>query len=94
VLKPEECIFVPCLIMTHQEDLDSQQRGVTFYDRLEQLIPSELHIFLGIFEEHLRIIKLCGTISHRDHYYGRETSETGRMLMETPKVRFDLALIV
>lgn len=93
VLKPEECIFVPCLIMTHQENLDSQQRGVDFYDKLEPLLPSELHIFRVIFEEHLRIIKLCGTFPHRDHYYGRPTSETGRMLMENPKVRFDLPLI-
>jgi uncharacterized protein (DUF924 family)/Ca2+-binding EF-hand superfamily protein len=93
LLKPEECIFVPCLIMTHQEDLNSQERGVEFYNSLEDRLPSELHIFRTIFEEHLRIIKLCGTFPHRDHYYGRKTSEVGRMLMENPKVRFDLPLI-
>lgn len=93
VLKPEECLFVPCLIMTHQENAEDQQRGVIFYNELEPLLPSELHIFRTIFEEHLRIIKLCGTFPHRDHYYGRETSDVGRMLMENPKVRFDLPLI-
>jgi uncharacterized protein (DUF924 family)/Ca2+-binding EF-hand superfamily protein len=93
VLKPEECIFVPCLIMTHQENVDSQELGVKFYNSLEPKLPSELHIFRTIFEEHMRIIKLCGTFPHRDHYYGRETSDTGRMLMENPKVRFDLPLI-
>ncbi|KAF2671020.1 EF-hand [Microthyrium microscopicum] len=93
VLKPEECIFVPCLIMTHQENVEYQQWGVTFYNSLEPLLPSELHVFRTIFEEHLRIIKLCGTFPHRDHYYGRETCEVGRMLMENPKIRFDLPLI-
>lgn len=93
VLAPEECIFVPCLIMTHQEDVHDQQRGVDFYNKLEEKLPSELHIFRTIFEEHLRIISLCGTFPHRDHYYGRETSNVGKMLMENPKVRFDLPLI-
>jgi uncharacterized protein (DUF924 family) len=93
VLKPEECIFVPCLIMTHQENANDQEWGIEFYEKLEPLLPTELHIFRTIFEEHARIIKLCGTFPHRDHYYGRETSHTGRMLMENPKVRFDLPLI-
>lgn len=93
VLKPEECIFVPCLIMTHQENVEDQEWGVRFYEKLEPLLPMELHVFRTIFEEHLRIIKLCGTFPHRDHYYGRETSDIGRMLMENPKVRFDLPLI-
>ncbi|KAG4436484.1 hypothetical protein IFR05_008025 [Cadophora sp. M221] len=93
VLQPEECVFVPCLIMTHQENLEDQERGVRFYHQLEPSLPAELHIFRTIFEEHLRIIKLCGSFPHRDHYYGRETSDVGRMLMENPKVRFDLPLI-
>jgi uncharacterized protein (DUF924 family) len=93
VLKPEECIFVPCLIMTHQENTFDQEWGIEFYNKLEPLLPRELHIFRTILEEHCRIIKLCGTFPHRDHYYGRETSATGRMLMENPKVRFDLPLI-
>jgi len=93
VLTPEECIFVPCLIMTHQENDADQERGVAFYNKLEPKLPKELHIFRIIFEEHLRIIRLCGTFPHRDHYYGRETSDVGRMLMENPKVRFDLPLI-
>ena len=93
VLEPEECIFVPCLIMTHQENVADQEWGIRFYNQLEPLLPSELHIFRTILEEHCRIIKLCGTFPHRDHYYGRETSDTGRMLMENPKVRFDIPLI-
>jgi uncharacterized protein (DUF924 family)/Ca2+-binding EF-hand superfamily protein len=93
VLAPEECIFVPCLIMTHQENVADQQWGCNFYNTLEPHLPTELHIFRTIFEEHLRIIALCGTFPHRDHYYGRETSDVGRMLMENPKVRFDLPLI-
>ncbi|KAH9207111.1 hypothetical protein DL95DRAFT_314267, partial [Leptodontidium sp. 2 PMI_412] len=72
VLQPEECVFVPCLIMTHQENLEDQEWGVKFYEQLEPSLPSELHIFRTIFEEHLRIIKLCGTFPYRDHYYGRE----------------------
>lgn len=93
VLKSEECLFVPCLIMTHQENVKSQELGVEFYNKLEPHLPSELHIFRTIFEEHLRIIRLCGTFPHRDHYYGRETSAVGKMLMENPKVRFDLPLV-
>jgi uncharacterized protein (DUF924 family)/Ca2+-binding EF-hand superfamily protein len=93
VLTPEECIFVPCLIMTHQENVEDQEHGMRFYESLEPKLPTELHVFRSIFEEHLRIISLCGTFPHRDHYYGRTTSEVGRMLMENPKVRFDLPLI-
>jgi uncharacterized protein (DUF924 family) len=94
VLEPEECIFVPCLIMTHQENVNDQQWGVNFYGSLEPLLPTDLRsIFRTIFEEHHRIIRLCGTFPHRDHYYGRTTSDVGRMLMENPKVRFDLPLI-
>ena len=92
-LKPEECIFVPCLIMTHQENVVDQEWGLRFYYKLEHLLPTELHIFRVILEEHARIIRICGTFPHRDHYYGRDTSEAGQMLMENPKVRFDLPLI-
>jgi uncharacterized protein (DUF924 family)/Ca2+-binding EF-hand superfamily protein len=92
-LAPEECLFVPCLIMTHQENAADQEWGVNFYNKLEPKLPLELKVFRTIFEEHYRIIKLCGTFPHRDHYYGRKTSEVGRMLMENPKVRFDLPLI-
>jgi uncharacterized protein (DUF924 family)/Ca2+-binding EF-hand superfamily protein len=92
-LEPEECLFVPCLIMTHQESIADQTQGLQFYETLEPHLPSELHIFRTIFEEHLRIISLCGTFPHRDHYFGRTTSDIGRELMENPKLRFDLPLI-
>ena len=92
-LKPEECLFVPCLIMTHQENVEDQRAGVQFYEKLEGLLPTELRVFRTIFEEHLRIIEICGTFPHRDHYYGRPTSDRGRMIMENPKLRFDLPLI-
>lgn len=94
VLKPEERIFVPCLILTHQEDVKDQQLCVEEYMKFEALLPSGLHIFRTIFEEHYRIVDLCGCFPHRDHYYGRETTATGRMLMDNPKIRFDLPLIV
>lgn len=93
VLKPEECLFVPCLIMTHQENLADQALGLQFYDTLEPRLPSELRIFRTIFEEHHRIIQLCGSFPHRDHYYSRQTSAVGKELMENPKLRFDLPLI-
>jgi uncharacterized protein (DUF924 family)/Ca2+-binding EF-hand superfamily protein len=92
VLKPEECLFVPCLIMTHQENLADQEYGLRFYASLEPLLPPSLHIFRTIFEEHHRIIKLCGTFPHRDHYYNRKTSVVGKSLMDNPTVRFDLPL--
>ena len=79
--------------MTHQENLADQEYGLRFYETLEPKLPSELHVFRTIFEEHRRIISLCGTFPHRDHYYRRPTSKVGRMLMENPKVRFDLPLI-
>jgi uncharacterized protein (DUF924 family)/Ca2+-binding EF-hand superfamily protein len=92
VLKPEECIFVPCLVMTHHENLDDQEYGLRFYDSLEPLLPPSLRIFRTIFEEHHRIIKLCGTFPHRDHFYNRNTSVIGMSLMDNPSVRFDLPL--
>jgi len=51
VLRPEECIFVPCLIMTHQENLADQEYCLQFYDRLEPLLPPSLHIFRTILED-------------------------------------------
>jgi uncharacterized protein (DUF924 family) len=92
MLKPEECIFVPCLIMTHQENFADQEYGLRFYASLEPLLLPSLHIFRTIFEEHHRIIKLCGTFPHRDHYYNRNTSAIGKSLMDNPMVRFDLPL--
>jgi uncharacterized protein (DUF924 family)/Ca2+-binding EF-hand superfamily protein len=92
VLKPEECLFVPGLIMTHQENLADQEYGLRFYASLEPLLPASLSIFRTIFEEHHRIIKLCGTFPHRDHYYNRKTSAVGKSLMDNPTLRFDLPL--
>ncbi len=93
VLRPEECLFVPCLVMTHQENLADQKYGLEFYETLEPHLPTELHIFRTIFEEHHRVIYLCGSFPHRDHYYGRQTSSIGRSLMENPRLRFDLPLV-
>jgi uncharacterized protein (DUF924 family)/Ca2+-binding EF-hand superfamily protein len=93
VLRPEECLFVPCLILTHQENTADQQQCVKFYNDLEPMLPPDLHIFRTIFEEHLRTIELCGSFPHRDHYYHRETSPAGRELLENPRVRFDLPLV-
>jgi Ca2+-binding EF-hand superfamily protein/uncharacterized protein (DUF924 family) len=93
VLKPEECLFVPCLILTHQENVADQQACLRFWSKLEPLLPTELHVFRTIFEEHLRIVDLCGNFPHRDHYYGRTTSAVGKKLMDNPGLRFDLPLI-
>lgn len=92
-LKPEECLFVPCLILTHQENVADQQACLRFWNKLEPLLPTELHVFRTIFEEHLRIVDLVGNFPHRDHYYGRTTSEVGKKLMDNPGIRFDLPLI-
>lgn len=92
-LTPEEYLFVPCLILTHQENLEAQNQCVSYYDKVEPLLPPAFHIFRTIFEEHLKIISLCDVFPHRDHYYGRETSATGKMLMEDSTLRFDLPLV-
>jgi uncharacterized protein (DUF924 family)/Ca2+-binding EF-hand superfamily protein len=91
-LTPEECLFVPCLILTHQENIQDQDYCLKFYDSLEPLLPPSLHIFRTIFKEHHNIISLCGTFPHRDHYYNRTTSVIGKSLMDNPVVRFDLPL--
>jgi len=92
-LTTEECLFMPCLILTHQENLDAQKYCVAYYDTIEPQLQSEFQIFRTIFEEHLKIINICGVFPHRDHYYGRETSPAGRMLMEDSILRFDLPLV-
>jgi len=92
-LTPEECLFMPCLILTHQENIDAQKQCVSYYEKIEPYLQSEFRIFRTIFEEHLKIINICGFFPHRDHYYGRETSEAGRILMEDSTLRFDLPLI-
>jgi uncharacterized protein (DUF924 family)/Ca2+-binding EF-hand superfamily protein len=94
VLRPEECLFAPCLILTHQEDLQDQETCLQFYETLEPHLQSELRVFRTIFEEHHRIISICGAFPHRDHYHRRTTSKVGRMLMDNPKLRFDLPLTV
>jgi uncharacterized protein (DUF924 family)/Ca2+-binding EF-hand superfamily protein len=91
-LAPEECLFVPCLILTHQENVEDQNYCLEFYDSLEPLLSPSLHIFRMIFKEHQKIISLCGTFPHRDHYYNRTTSVIGKSLMDNPVVRFDLPL--
>lgn len=91
-LTPEECLFVPCLILTHQENVEDQDYCLEFYNSLEPLLPPSLHIFRTIFKEHQNIISLCGTFPHRDHYYNRTTSVIGKSLMDNPEVRFDLPL--
>jgi uncharacterized protein (DUF924 family)/Ca2+-binding EF-hand superfamily protein len=91
-LTPEECLFVPCLVLTHQENIQDQDYCLEFYDALEPLLPPSLHIFRTIFKEHHNIISLCGTFPHRDHYYNRTTSVVGKALMDNPVVRFDLPL--
>ncbi len=92
-LSPEECLFMPCLILTHQENLDAQKQCVSYYEKIEPYLQSEFRIFRTIFEEHLKIINICGLFPHRDHYYGRETSEAGRILMDDSTLRFDLPLM-
>ncbi|KAF2178369.1 EF-hand [Zopfia rhizophila CBS 207.26] len=92
-LKPEECFSVPCLILTHPENIKDQQACLRFYSKLEPLLPTELHVFRAIFEEHLRITDRCSCFPHHDHYYGRQTLEVGRKLMESPGLRFDFPLI-
>jgi Ca2+-binding EF-hand superfamily protein len=60
VLTPEECIFVPCLIMTHQENVAGQEQGVAFYNKLEPKLSTELHIFRTIFEELTTVLVSSG----------------------------------
>src|SRR5689334_15166892 len=85
-LKSEECLFVPCLILTHQENVADQQACLRFWRDLEPLPPTELHIFRTIFEEHLHIVDLCGNFPHRDHYYGRTISAAGQKMMDNPRL--------
>lgn len=92
-LTPEQCLFMPCLVLTHQEDLEAQQSCVAYYEKIEPNLQSEFRIFRTIFEEHLKIINICGTFPHRDHFYDRETSEAGKLLLEDPTLRFDLPLV-
>ena len=92
-LAPEEYLFVPCLILTHQENLEAQKQCVSYYEQIEPSLQPAFHIFRTIFEEHLKIINLCGVFPHRDHYYGRETSAAGKLLMEDSTLRFDLPLV-
>ena len=84
---------MPCLILTHQENLDAQKHCVAYYEKIEPHLESEFQIFRTIFEEHLKIINICSVFPHRDHYYGRETSPSGRLLMEDSTLRFDLPLV-
>lgn len=42
-LVPEvECLLVPCLILTHQENLSDQKACLEIYERLEPRLPPNL----------------------------------------------------
>lgn len=92
-LTSEECLFVPCLVLTHQENLEAQEQCVSYYEKIEPNLIPEFRSFRTIFEAHLKIINICGVFPHRDHYFGRETSEAGKILLEDPTLRFDLPLV-
>ncbi|KAG9236607.1 hypothetical protein BJ875DRAFT_455929 [Amylocarpus encephaloides] len=93
-LAPEECLFIPCLIMTHQENVEDQRYCLAYYEKLEPHLSSELQVFRTIFQEHLEVVTKCGCFPHRDRYYGRQTTDIGRELMANPKLRYDRPLMV
>ena len=43
-LTPEECLFMPCLILTHQEEFAAQKQCVTYYEQIEPHLHSEFSI--------------------------------------------------
>lgn len=64
-LTPGECLFVPCLVLTHQEDLNAQKQCLAYYEQIEPDLPSEFRIFRTIFEEHLKIINIYFALTCR-----------------------------
>jgi uncharacterized protein (DUF924 family) len=54
-LTPEECLFVPCLVLTHQESLEAQEQCVAYYEQIEPDLMPEFRSFRTIFEAHLKI---------------------------------------
>ncbi len=90
-LPPLHQLFVPELILTHQEDVAAQRQCVEWFERLRNELPPKFQCFQRIFEKHLAVIERFGHFPHRNSLLGRPTTDEERNFLLDAENRFDLA---
>jgi len=91
-----ECIFMPCLVLTHSENIQLQELCLKiWHTNVENRLPKDdpLNIFRGIFEKHFQVIKRFGRFPHRNVILKRETTKEEAVFLEDLTFRFDMPLI-
>merc|ERR1712179_563609 len=78
-LSPLECIFLPCLVLTHSENLHLQELCVEIWSNYVMSKVSGSNrlfvIFDGLFRHKLSVIQRFGRFPHRNKLLGRNTTE-------------------
>jgi len=95
-LTPLECIFMPCLVLTHAENIHLQEMCVEIWNHYvqPQLPPGNpFFIFEGIFRNHLTVIQQFGHFPHRNNIMNRTTTQSEVDCMAMAGFRFDLPLV-
>ena len=95
-LTPLQCIFLPCLVLTHSESVYSQQLCLDVWKnfvepRLDQ--ESNLKYFGDSFHHHWEVITKFGRFPHRNEILGRDTTEQEEAFLQDASYRFDLPQI-
>jgi uncharacterized protein (DUF924 family) len=96
-LTPIQCIFLPCLVLTHSESVYCQQLCLDVWTNfVETRLKKDSHImyFGKIFHHHWEVITKFGRFPHRNEILGRETSEEEKAFLLDTSYRFDLPMIV
>ena len=95
-LTPIQCIFLPCLVLTHSESLYCQQLCLdvwTNFVKPRLAEDSQIKYFGDIFHHHWEVVTRFGRFPHRNEILGREsTKEEVAFLLDT-SYRFDLPLV-
>ena len=90
-MPPVHQLFVPELILTHQEDLAAQRRCVQWFERLRGELPPAFRFFQKIFERHLSMIERFGRFPYRNSILGRSNTAAEKEFLLHSENRFDLA---
>jgi len=95
-LSPLHAVFMPCLVLTHAENVHLQKLCVTIWNHYVQkkLKPNDpLFTFEGIFLNHLKVVEKFKRFPHRNEIHGRKSTPEEVKFLDDPAFRFDLPLV-
>ena len=95
-LSPIQCVFLPCLVLTHSESVYCQCLCLDVWTnfvepRLSR--DSQIKYFGDIFQHHWKVITRFGRFPHRNEILGRETTNEEEAFLLDTSYRFDLPLV-